>query len=223
MQKSEQINELAQALCKAQSELKPAVRDSENPFFKSKYADYLSTWNACRDALKNNELAVTQVLEPSQMGPLLVTMLIHKSGQWISGSQPVCAVKNDPQSLGSAITYARRYGLSAILGMAQEDDDGESAMARPQQQAPKNQFNNTLSGEPGDFVMPFGNQKGTKLKELKAEEFKGNTKAPIDVLTGARDWAVKNNKFVEFQLAANAYLSNLDNVLGDDLPEFGPQ
>jgi hypothetical protein len=121
---------LAEALAAAQGELHSAKKDTANPFFKSKYADLHSVWEACRAALSKHSLAVVQTLdvmgEKSQ--PVLMTMLIHKSGEFISSTYPIKPIKDDPQGVGSAITYARRYSLAAMVGVvADEDDDGEAA------------------------------------------------------------------------------------------------
>lgn len=132
MNKSEQINELATSLAKAQGEIKAALKDSSNPFFKSKYADLSSVWEACRSALSKNGLSVTQLpfsVEGSFVG--IETTLLHSSGQFISSSLTVPVTKYDAQGIGSAITYARRYALAAVVGVvADEDDDGEGAVGR---------------------------------------------------------------------------------------------
>ena len=131
MKKSDSIDKLAVALVKAQSELESAKKDSDNPFFKSKYADLASVWDACRDALTKNGLAVVQPFDNDENGGVIVeTMLIHSSGQWLMGSLTLRPVKADPQGIGSAITYGRRYSLAAIVGVIQTDDDAEQAMGR---------------------------------------------------------------------------------------------
>ena len=125
------INELAKALSALQGELTPVKKDATNPFYKSKYADLSSIWTACHKLLASHELAVIQT---TRVGPggatILVTTLLHSSGQQLSGEYPLHPVKADPQSLGSALTYARRYALCAILGITAEgeDDDAEEAM-----------------------------------------------------------------------------------------------
>lgn len=122
--------QLAAALAIAQGELKPAAKDSANPFFKSKYADLSSVWECIRATLSKNGLAVVQRLDVQgeKLQTVLVTMLIHKSGEFITSTYPIKPIKDDPQGLGSAITYARRYALSAMVGVvADEDDDGEAA------------------------------------------------------------------------------------------------
>src|SRR3990172_2599764 len=131
MNKSETIGKLAEALCKAQGMMKGAVKDSENPFFKAAYADLASVWDACREPLSKCGLSVTQTTRIADNGdPVIITTLLHSSGEWMSGELLVKPVKADPQSVGSAITYGRRYALSAIVGIAPEDDDGEKGQGR---------------------------------------------------------------------------------------------
>ena len=127
---SENINELASALSRAQSEIEGAVKDAQNPFFKSKYADLGSVMDAIRAPFSKNGLSYSQTTKITDNGNIvLVTALMHSSGQWISGEYPVKPMDEKPQSVGSAITYARRYALSAIAGVAQIDDDGNAASA----------------------------------------------------------------------------------------------
>ena len=135
---SDNLNELALALAKAQGEISPAIKDSANPFFKSKYADLNSIWSSAREPLSKNGLAIIQTTEKDPAGQLqLITTLVHASGQWVKSYMPVIQAKADIQSLGSAITYCRRYSLSAICGIStDEDDDGEKSMAR-QKEEPK--------------------------------------------------------------------------------------
>jgi hypothetical protein len=133
LRQSPTIAKLAVALAKAQGVILGAAKDSENPFFKAKYADLASVWDACRGPLSSNGLSVCQTTDVLNDGKvILLTQLLHTSGEWIVGRYPVCPVKNDPQSLGSATTYARRYALMAIAGIAPEDDDGNAASGRPQ-------------------------------------------------------------------------------------------
>jgi len=124
---STEIKDLATALAKAQSEIKPALKDTENPFFKSKYADLASVQAACMPHLTKNGLSVTQTIQSIGADIFLVTTLFHSSGQWLKSVAPVKPTKNDPQGLGSALTYMRRYSLAAIAGVSQEDDDGNEA------------------------------------------------------------------------------------------------
>jgi hypothetical protein len=130
MQSSEQINELATALAKAQGEITGALKDSANPFFKSKYADLASCWDACRAALSKNGLAVVQAPGTEATVTYLTTTLLHSSGQWMRSSLIVTPKDDTPQAMGSALTYARRYALTAMVGIAQVDDDGNAASGR---------------------------------------------------------------------------------------------
>lgn len=124
---SSEIGKLAFALSKAQGEITGARKDSKNPFFKSDYADLASCWDACRKQLSENKLAVIQTTGESEDYVTIITTLAHESGQWIRGTLKLKPVKTDPQGMGSAITYGRRYALSAIVGLAQVDDDGNES------------------------------------------------------------------------------------------------
>lgn len=128
MNRSDTIGELAAALAKAQGEIKGALKDQDNPFFKSKYADLGSVVEAIRAPASKNNLAYTQLTEPSDKDEVRVTtLMMHISGEWISSTLALPVTKSDAQGYGSALTYARRYGLSAAFGVAPEDDDGNAA------------------------------------------------------------------------------------------------
>jgi ERF superfamily len=150
MQTSEQIAELAAALATAQAAMRGALKDSENPFFRSKYADLASVWEACREPLTANHLAIVQFPRASFEGKpepyewttrsgevrygvrvmtvvSVVTRLVHSSGQWLEDTASTMLSTGDPQAVGSAITYLRRYALAAVAGVAPEDDDAEAA------------------------------------------------------------------------------------------------
>ena len=129
--KSATITELAKALSAAQKLMGPAIKDKENPFFKSSYADLASIWEACREPLTTNGLSVSQLVSSEGAVIKLTTMLIHSSGEFISSEFCMKAEKETPQALGSAITYARRYTLAAMVGVSSEDDDAESATIKP--------------------------------------------------------------------------------------------
>jgi ERF superfamily len=132
MSQSETIGALTKALVKVQKELGGALKDSTNPFFKSKYADLASCFEASRALLTANGLAVAQTTRVEGTANVLATTLMHESGEWLSGEILLVPVKNDPQGIGSAMTYARRYGYSAIIGLTQVDDDGHEA-TRPEE------------------------------------------------------------------------------------------
>lgn len=104
-----------------------AVKDTSNTFFNSKYATLASVLNAVRGPLASNGLSIVQHSRSAGTGVVVSTMLMHESGEWLCDKGPLLPVtKKDPQGYGSAITYGRRYGLSSILGISQEDDDGNA-------------------------------------------------------------------------------------------------
>lgn len=127
---SDEIGELAEALARAQGEITGAAKGSSNPFFNSKYADLAACWDACRGPLSENGIAVIQTTEGTGDSVTVVTTLAHRSGQWIRGRLTMTPDRPGPQALGSCITYARRYALAAAVGLAQVDDDAESATFR---------------------------------------------------------------------------------------------
>lgn len=140
--KSESIGKLALALSKAQSKITGALMDSQNPFFKSSYADLASVMDAIRIPFAENELAVSQIADEKDGKLILLTFLMHSSGEYLMSTYPVSSKDmNNPQAIGSGITYARRYALAAIAGVAQVDDDSESAMARPKVEEKKSLVN----------------------------------------------------------------------------------
>ena len=125
--RSATLGKLADALAKAQGEMVGASKDSVNPHFQYKYADLASVWEACRLPLSKNGLAVTQIVGNSGNAALVESFLMHSSGEWIMSRLSLRPVKDDPQGIGSAITYARRYALAALVGVSPEDDDGNAA------------------------------------------------------------------------------------------------
>lgn len=140
MIKSDSLAKLAPALVKAQKKMGAALKDSKNPFFKSKYADLNAIIDATVPSLNEEGIAVLQSPAIENGISVINTILLHESGEFIAGQSKVVAAKqNDPQAEGSATTYARRYGLQAMATLKAEDDDGEAAMARPAKQEVKSQ------------------------------------------------------------------------------------
>lgn len=129
---SPQLGQLAAALAKAQGDIRNAAKDRENPHFKSSYATLASVWDACREPLSKNGLAVIQRVNVTGEGVLLTTMLVHSSNEFIRDRLLMPIAQRTAQGVGSAITYARRYALAAIVGVApeDEDDDGNTASGR---------------------------------------------------------------------------------------------
>jgi hypothetical protein len=136
MSSSENLNELFTALSKAQAEMRGALKDADNPFFKSRYSDLSSVWESCRGPLTKHGLSIIQITGQEDGKLVLKTRLCHSSGQWLEGVMPILMAKQDSQSLGSAVSYTRRYSLSAIIGGYAVDDDGEEAMGRDLPKAP---------------------------------------------------------------------------------------
>ncbi len=128
MKTSDQTANVFAAFIKAQAMLEAAAKDSNNPAFKSKYADLTSHVEAIRPAFKANDLAFIQEVTSDDSGAHVLTRVIHKSGEWFdSGPLFIPASKHDAHGFGSAISYARRYGLSATVGTVADDDDGNAA------------------------------------------------------------------------------------------------
>jgi len=134
---SESIGLIAKALAEAQKEMDGAVKSATNPFYKSKYTDLNSVREACIPALNKHGISVLQPTITIDGKPFVETILLHSSGEYIGGqTEIICAKINDPQAHGSGVSYARRYGLNALVCLGSEDDDGESAMSRtPKAQA----------------------------------------------------------------------------------------
>jgi len=140
MKMSDTITELAGALAKAQGQIDDASKASENPYFKSKYADLAAVRAVIREPLANNDLAIIQAPRTVTGGAEVETMLVHKSGEYISETLFMPAGKADPHGYASAITYARRIGIMSLLALASYDDDGNTAVdsvkAQPVQKKP---------------------------------------------------------------------------------------
>jgi len=137
MNKSESIKELASALAKAQGAMGAAIKDAANPFFKSKYSDLASVIEAIKKPLADNGLSFVQGTDFDDTSAVIVeTMLMHSSGEWLSSRIKMTPAKPDPQGIGSCITYAKRYGLQALIGVPSDDDDGNAATGKAEHKSP---------------------------------------------------------------------------------------
>ena len=176
-EESERLDELFSSLAKAQAEIDIAKTDAINPFYKSRYADLASVVKASRKSLTENNLSVIQRILTNDNGSMcLYTRLCHASGQWIESKMPINPNKNDIQSIGSYITYLKRYNYAAIVGVvtSDEDDDAESAMKdkrKPTSQRSndlitKEQFNLLTKELHGDKGLIESILKGCKIKRL---------------------------------------------------------
>ena len=206
METSDKINEIATALSKAQSEIEGAVKEIRNDFFKSKYADLHGVWDACRDALVKNGLSVVQTTDTSRYGDFgpekaddghitVVTRLMHSSGQWIQGRLRMKPVKPDPQSVGSCITYARRYALAAIVGVAQMDDDGNSASGNTQQEEKKSYIKPATASKT-NFVQKDGCLSEGQTKLIWARRKKANKVSDEDYKKLLADRGYQDSSYI---------------------------
>lgn len=127
MKTSESIKTIAPAFLKAQKEIQSVIKDQTNPYFKSKYADLSGVIEACKGQLNEQGIAILQPIHDGTEFSV-ETILLHESGEWVSSFTPIVVkAPNDPQALGSAITYAKRYGLQSLVLLPAEDDDGNTA------------------------------------------------------------------------------------------------
>lgn len=169
---SDEIGELAKALAAARKDFKPVLKDANNPFFKSKYADLAGVIEATSDALSKQGLVVIQSPRLGLNRIAVTTLLAHSSGQWLRDDLELPLSKFDAQGAGSAITYARRYAYQAIVGVAAEDDDGNAASQKFEKQADGNFARPENVQKPGlnirvvsDTPMPEEKKKGRPKKE----------------------------------------------------------
>lgn len=246
MRMSDSITELAGALAKAQGQIEDATKDATNPHFKMKYADLASVRRAVRKPLAENDLAVTQFLRTEVGGPdgrdqrlwvELDTMVLHKSGEWMMECLRMPVLKSDPQGIGSAATYARRYGLMAMLGVAPDDDDDGNAASEGQSTASRiaaDLRDGTFRGEtpvqrsiaggrfgargPGPQERVAEPPNGSLAPGPDAESLRLTLIGSMDMATNAEElklWA-KNNKVakdrlpdIDAQLVVDAYLKKM--------------
>jgi hypothetical protein len=129
---SDSIGSIAKALVDAQKQMGNAVKDSKNPFFKSKYADLNAIREAVLPSLNANKISVLQPTIIHDGKKFVQTMFLHESGEYISGLTEILSTKEfDAQAQGSGISYARRYGLQSLANVGADDDDGQAAVGKP--------------------------------------------------------------------------------------------
>ena len=166
MRTSESVAKIAPALLAAQKAITFAAKDSLNPHFKSKYADLPCVIDAVKPALNEAGIVFIQSASPSEPGYLaMTTRLMHQSGEWIEDTATLPLPKADPQGYGSASTYARRYGLAAICGLYQDDDDGNAAQ-KPATQAPTPVPPMTLNDEQIASIEALASEVNVPLKKI---------------------------------------------------------
>ena len=167
MNKSESIKDLALALNKAQAAMSGAKKSAANPFFKSKYANLEEVIACIKEPFESNGLSFMQfpITEDDRAG--VETIVMHESGEWISGSFMLKCSKLDPQGMASAITYARRYGIQSIAGIPSEDDDGNAASQAPKKPAmtPKQAVAKLSSAESQEDLVAVWNSFTIDIKQ----------------------------------------------------------
>ena len=178
MNKSESIKELACALNKAQGEMQKAHKKSENPYFNSSYANLSEVLTCVKEAFTANGLSFTQMPSFDSGIAYVETLIMHNSGEWISSIAGSPLSKQNPQGIGDATTYLRRYSLAAVAGLAQEDDDGNSNSSgetkKQEDDDNKEWYNETMLNDHHDYIMNKKNS-GETAKQI-VKEIRGKYK-----------------------------------------------
>lgn len=208
MNKSESISKLSMALHLAQQDMGQAKKDSTNPFFKSKYADLNSVREAAMPALNKQGIVVLQPTVWLDGKSFVETVLLHNSGEFLSGLTEIRTPKeNDAQSMGAGISYARRYGLQSILSIGAEDDDAQSIADRSgptlintHKEAAAKVFSTETIGT--KFIIPIGKNKGKTLDQLQKKDIENFV-----------NWAREQS---DLKGAALTTLTEMENFLSKD-------
>jgi len=200
MKSSDAINEIALAMAKAQGTMKPAAKDAKNPFYNSYYSDISSIWESIRIPLSTNGITVLQDVTNAEKGIAIVTRLCHSSGQWIEfGPLTVPLSKQDAHGIGSAISYAKRYALSAAVGVvsSDEDDDGNSAIDRS---------NPKVKELKNAKIVDLDNEDSKLNKEQLNDIMEGTKKIDNECFENCLNWMKKAFNTQDFaQLPQKAY------------------
>jgi hypothetical protein len=208
MNTSEQINEIAAALAKAQAEIENPTFNKTNPHFKSQYADLASVLNAVRPALSKHGIAIMQMSGMEEAGVVLYTRLTHSSGQWIQSVYPV-TISQKHQDIASAMTYAKRISLSAMAGVAGEDDDDGNAAnnapvntVRAAKQTPKPVVHGFTDEESKSFLAEMLDELETVANKVDLQKWGTAMADTIKKLTPP-DQATVRSEFVAAQKRLN--------------------
>ena len=201
MKKSETLTEFSKAFAKTQQEMKQPLKDANNPFFKSKYVPLENVVEAITESASKNGLSFTQFPSSDEDGNVTVgTLVMHSSGEWIEYDPiKMKPVKNDPQSIGSAITYAKRYALSAIFGITSDQDDDGNEATQTKKQQPKKVNEPVISVEKANYY----------LKEI----------ATISAEKGKEDgsivkWFLNHLGVVDYKMIKQSQIEDADMLLG---------
>jgi hypothetical protein len=218
MEHSASIAKLSQALAKAQGEIRGATKDTQNPFFKSKYADLASVRDAIQEPLSKAGISYVQSLEG---GPdvLTITTLLACGDEWIKSSFQLKPVKPDPQGIGSAATYGRRYALMAAVGVAPEDDDGNAASNPKNGQGAGPARTEPVKVKPPEGVTKIKAELSQKLKDIYSELDAPTTVEEFDTLMGTKEMKA-SLKAVRDVYAKDAdywcdWAANLEDAIAD--------
>lgn len=169
MKTSESIKEIATALSKAQGAMTGAKKDTANPFFKSNYADLSAVMEAISKPFADNGLSFVQSPGFDEGLVAVTTRIMHSSGEWIEGSTVLPPTKNDAQGYGSAITYAKRYGLQAMAGVPSVDDDGNAAVQHAEDRKPVRINRKQAQAYIKEFETMLETEDGLGIRQLNDE------------------------------------------------------
>ena len=219
MPQSEKIDLLAKAMIEVQKELQGAKKSAENPFYKSNYADLQACIEAGAPVLTKHGLCVLQPMGGTPDSPSVITLLMHESGQWVSGELVMTPDKKGPQGIGSAITYNRRYSYSAMIGLHQEDDDGEGTKNKDKKESGDKSTTKETPKSKGIHSSPITDKDATEL--FKLAQGKGMVEGELHTycqekynVQGVYDLTKKQ------YIAALKDISSMESVAGgsDDIP-----
>lgn len=209
-------SKLSEALSKVQAKLRPILKEADNPFFKSKYADLPSVCEAVLPLLSSEGLALTQegvFIGPTNETFALKTTIRHPNGETVSSLWPVISKDHSAQGTGSGSTYARRYALMALVGVSASDDDGNEAQGITTNTTKPPVKNYAPNSDPGEYEIKFGKWTGVKLRTMKDSDLKVSY-----------DWAktVKDPKpgLVEFIKAVETYQKSVPTINKDEVIPF---
>ena len=201
MKKSETLTEFSKAFAKTQQEMKQPLKDANNPFFKSKYVPLENVVEAITESASKNGLSFTQFPSSDEDGNVTVgTLVMHSSGEWIEYDPiKMKPVKNDPQSIGSAITYAKRYALSAIFGITSDQDDDGNEATQTKKQQPKKVNDPVISVEKANYYFK-------EIATISAE--KGKEDGSIV------KWFLNHLGVVDYKMIRQSQIEDADMLLG---------
>lgn len=192
---TENISEVSKALCTAQSQFKAAIKDSNNPFFKSKYATIENVLEAIAKPFSDNGLSILQPIHSKDSHWFIQTVILHTSGQYLK-SEPMQMILEDtknPQKFGASVTYFRRFSLTSMLGISQTDDDAVSVSPDPRPEPPRPKNYAPVPPQPEDpegflgsvldasaYTFKFGKYKGQSISSISRDNLENYGKYIID-------------------------------------------